>query len=207
VAEGDDLLVWIGYHYYPTIGDFIEEATEHGVLKKVRSIPKGFEAGKTRVFLAHNEGFEGLGVIIGYCTPEIIDGKPGSYPKRKDNGEPDDPSAKYLSGTFEALDHFVNIKGESKTKRLAPLAGDAILASKCFTSSPSSRAMVPGKDQALRRPKSAWTDEDREALLNLVKQQEGQTNTAFREFSVMTGRSLRSVEYQWYGPMKKKGMR
>lgn len=202
LEDGNDLLIWVGYHFYPTIAEFVDEATEMGYLKKVRKIPDGFEPGKSKVFVAHNEGFEGIGVIIGCCLPEVKKGKIGEYPKRRDGSDISDPKAVYLTGEFKAFKDLVNIKGETKSKAIRLVNGEAILKTKCYTSSPRSRTKTVVKVDR-KKIKTHWTEDDRKTLAKLVKSKEGNLNVAFREFSIATGRSLRSVEYQWYGPMKK----
>jgi len=201
LKTGDDFLIWIGYHYYPKIADYINEVLEHGFLKKVRRIPEGLETGDTKIFIAHNEGFDGLGVIIGYCLPEIKKGEIGDYPKRRDGQDMSDINSQYLVGVFKPAKQFINIKGEKKTKKFLPVNGQEILTSKSRTSSPSSRVKVP-KNAKMRSPRSAWTDKDREELAKFIKKNIDNPNK-FREFSAATGRSVRSAEYQWFGPIKK----
>jgi hypothetical protein len=46
-------LLWIGAKFYPTPADFVKEAEELGVSRRVPAIPRGFEVGSTWVFLAH----------------------------------------------------------------------------------------------------------------------------------------------------------
>jgi hypothetical protein len=47
-------LLWVGKKFY-TVERFITEARELGVSKLIPAIPKGFEVGKTWVYLAHVE--------------------------------------------------------------------------------------------------------------------------------------------------------
>jgi len=205
--DKDAFMIWIGYYSYPRIADYVEEALEHGFLKKVRRIPEGFEEGD-KLFIAHNEGFDDLGVILGYVIPKLKKGKLGEYPKRRDNVEMSDVNADYLVGDFVAFKSLINLRGEPKTKKFLPVNGGAIMrASKdaaLITSSPSSRAATTLKIDA-KKHKSQWTKEDRLALAKFVKANAKNPNK-FREFAIAAGRSVRSVEYQWYGPMKKAGM-
>jgi len=46
-------LLWVGEKYYPTPEHFINEAIKLGVSKAVPSIPKDFELGVSKVYLAH----------------------------------------------------------------------------------------------------------------------------------------------------------
>lgn len=62
----NDLLMWVGTAFYPTIQSFVEEAMVQGVAKRIPKLNKGIEPG-VRVFLAHSEGRgKGHGVIFGY---------------------------------------------------------------------------------------------------------------------------------------------
>ncbi len=47
------LLLWIGEQFYPTAEAFADEANRLGVSRRIRTVPRGFEVGKTWVFLAH----------------------------------------------------------------------------------------------------------------------------------------------------------
>lgn len=49
------LLLWVGKGFYKTPEDFIKEAGEMGISRRIAGIPKGFEVGKTIVMLAHKE--------------------------------------------------------------------------------------------------------------------------------------------------------
>lgn len=53
MPEGRHGLVWIGETHYKGPGDFLSEAHRMGVSRKIKAIPKGFELGKTHVYLAH----------------------------------------------------------------------------------------------------------------------------------------------------------
>lgn len=65
-AGASDYLMWVGAGSYPTIDDFINEAAVQGVSKRLSRLPFNFELGTTRIFLAHDEGQIGDGVIFGY---------------------------------------------------------------------------------------------------------------------------------------------
>lgn len=43
----------VGERFYPTPDDFINEGMVQGVSKRIAQIPKGFEVGKTIIYLAH----------------------------------------------------------------------------------------------------------------------------------------------------------
>jgi hypothetical protein len=46
-------LTWIGERHYPTPADFMKEAKAMGISRRIKTIPKGFELGKTWALLAH----------------------------------------------------------------------------------------------------------------------------------------------------------
>ncbi len=48
-------IMWVGNQFY-TPQNFIEEAKEQGISKRISAVPNEFELGKTWVFLAHNSG-------------------------------------------------------------------------------------------------------------------------------------------------------
>lgn len=79
LRSGKDLIMWIGYHHYPTITDFIEEAQIKGVSKRVSRVPRSLIPGKTRLFFVHDEGFSyegrdpGDAVVFGYCEVGAIE--------------------------------------------------------------------------------------------------------------------------------------
>lgn len=71
--EPADLLMWVGANNYPTCDDFVKEAQDLGITKRVSKVPKGLIPGKSRVFLVHDEGVKGDAVIFGYFTVESIE--------------------------------------------------------------------------------------------------------------------------------------
>ena len=52
-AYGRAGLIWIGEAFYPTPEDFQREAKAMGISRRIAAVPRGFEIGKTFVFLAH----------------------------------------------------------------------------------------------------------------------------------------------------------
>lgn len=46
-------LMWVGERYYPTPDDFLREAQEMGVSKKIAAVPNDFVIGEHWVYLAH----------------------------------------------------------------------------------------------------------------------------------------------------------
>jgi len=53
MPEGRHGLIWVGEGHYAAPGDFMTEAHRMGVSRKIKAVPKGFELGKTVVYLAH----------------------------------------------------------------------------------------------------------------------------------------------------------
>jgi hypothetical protein len=46
-------LIWVGEKFYPKTSDFTAEAAKQGISRRIKSIPHGFEIGKTWVLFAH----------------------------------------------------------------------------------------------------------------------------------------------------------
>lgn len=55
---GKALLDWVGKRYYKTPEDWLKEANEQGVSRRIHAIPKGFKVGHTWVFMAHENAIE-----------------------------------------------------------------------------------------------------------------------------------------------------
>lgn len=68
-----DYLMWVGAVHYPTVADFRHEARYYGCSKRVGHMLDNIVPGKTRIFLAHDEGFVEQGFIFGYFTVKGID--------------------------------------------------------------------------------------------------------------------------------------
>lgn len=49
-------LLWIGTQFYPTIEAFEAEAQAQGISRRITTIPRGFEIGKTWLLFAHSRG-------------------------------------------------------------------------------------------------------------------------------------------------------
>jgi hypothetical protein len=58
-------LIWIGEKFYASAHDFVKEAAALGVSRKVPALPRGFELGKTWVYLAHRAAVQ-----------QVIEGEP-----------------------------------------------------------------------------------------------------------------------------------
>jgi hypothetical protein len=52
-------LLWIGESFYPTPANWIREARERGVSRRIARLPKGFVLGETFVFVAHRQAVPG----------------------------------------------------------------------------------------------------------------------------------------------------
>lgn len=46
-------LVWVGGSFYPEAADFMREASELGVSRRIPAVPRGFKLGETWVLIAH----------------------------------------------------------------------------------------------------------------------------------------------------------
>ena len=57
---GRAVLIWIGESFYATPADFQREAKAKGISRRIAAVPRGFEIGKTFVFLAHRESVAGI---------------------------------------------------------------------------------------------------------------------------------------------------
>lgn len=68
-----DLIMFVGTSYYPTIDSFIVEAMNLGCAKRIANFPDDVVPGKSRCFLAHDEGKKGQGVIFGFFVVQGIE--------------------------------------------------------------------------------------------------------------------------------------
>lgn len=64
--QAPDLIMWVGKKFYPRMDDYIREAMNLGCAKRIGPLPDDVVPGKSRVFLAHDEGVKGQGVIFGF---------------------------------------------------------------------------------------------------------------------------------------------
>lgn len=62
-------LLWIGHQFYKTPADFIKEAAQLGISRRVHAVPHGFNLGETWVFVAHKKA---LANADGTFTPAIF---------------------------------------------------------------------------------------------------------------------------------------
>lgn len=64
--QAPDLIMWVGSGFYPTKDDYIREGLNLGCAKRIPMMPSEVVPGKSRCFLAHDEGKKGQGVIFGF---------------------------------------------------------------------------------------------------------------------------------------------
>lgn len=71
-------LIWIGRGFYPTPESFMREGAELGISRRINTIPRGFELGKTWVMFAHLDAIKAPRKVIdvdgGYAVA-TADGK------------------------------------------------------------------------------------------------------------------------------------
>jgi hypothetical protein len=82
--KAPDLVMWVGTGFYPTIDSYVVEAMNLGCCKRVPTLPSDVVPGKSRVFLAHDEGKKGQGRIFGFFVlsgVEVILDEPGKIAK------------------------------------------------------------------------------------------------------------------------------
>ena len=120
----------------------------------------------------------------------------------------DVPEETVLGGGLVHLDEYLDynalVNEDAKRFRsFSKVDGDALLNSGVTKTPPRSRAErtigIPVEE--LPKPRSEWTDREREELSGLVERH-GVLYTAFKEFERQTNRTMRSVEYQWFKMVK-----
>jgi hypothetical protein len=86
-------LLWIGGSFYKTPGEFLSEANEMGISRRIPSVPKEFVVGETWVLLAHREC-----IYEGPTTKEWV----GEW---KDTGQPTPNAHKndWIPGIFSVF--------------------------------------------------------------------------------------------------------
>ena len=60
------LVMFVGSKFYPTIDSYIKESLNLGCAKRIPMLPADVVPGKSRCFLAHDEGKKGQGRIFGF---------------------------------------------------------------------------------------------------------------------------------------------
>ena len=64
--KAPDLVMWVGTKFYPTTDSYIKESLTLGCAKRIPMLPAEIVPGKSRCFLAHDEGKKGQGKIFGF---------------------------------------------------------------------------------------------------------------------------------------------
>ena len=64
--KAPDLVMWCGTGFYPTIDSYVVEGMNLGCCKRIPILPSDVIPGRSRVFLAHDEGKKGQGRIFGF---------------------------------------------------------------------------------------------------------------------------------------------
>ena len=228
----NDLLMWIGYNSFPSIEAFVDEYKEDEVYKRVGRIPKEFEPGKTRIFLAHDEGVEGNAVIIGYFIADhiklLMHRQNMTKAKLKDpnikvtsieeellskaqrgNNYRDEEGAMYLCskpGDFHLFEQFRDynkiIEAKGMRFRSFMKVDGEAIITSEFTKPAPSKAGTPPSIVSEAKPESDWTEVEYQTLVDLVSKL-GSPIKAFKEMTRITSRSIRAVEFQWYSKVKK----
>jgi len=68
--SGNEGLLWIGDKFYSPDG-FLKEAIALGVSRRIAAVPRGFELGKTIVYVAHRKAIKKVGfAVFGEDIPE-----------------------------------------------------------------------------------------------------------------------------------------
>ena len=228
-VDASDILMWVGHQGYNDIAKFVDEANRLGISKRISRIPKGIIPGKTRVFLAHDEGIKGDAVIFGYFVvdhaeklvyeenelgdmPEFV--KPvllnSAYlEEERVCGMRTEVDALYLRGSmveFEEYKDYNELIDENATRfrSYKNVDGDYIINSTVIKSAPSGRAgrTINIPVDKLPKANSKWTDLEINELERLVSER-GKLYPAFKEFARQTNRSMRSIEYRWFNSRKK----
>jgi len=64
--QAPDIIMWVGTGFYPNKDSYIKESLSQGCAKRVPILPEEVVPGKSRCFLAHDEGKKGHGEIFGF---------------------------------------------------------------------------------------------------------------------------------------------
>lgn len=83
-----DVVLWCGTGFYPTIDSYVVEGMNVGCCKRIPILPSDAVPGKSRVFLAHDEGKKGQGRIFGFFVMsgvEVILDDPEKIAKYQDD--------------------------------------------------------------------------------------------------------------------------
>lgn len=173
-----DAIMWVGIIAYPTIESFYEK-TKDGLSLELRKKYESALSPKGRIYLAHNEGFKGKGVIIGYISMGAIEDKK-------------DSEKVHLKGKVTKTE-FYDISGWTQRKGLFAFSREDTKGMK-VTTAPHERSDVKVNLKS-NGIKSRWT-EDEVNLLNKLVKNHGRAQ-GVREFAVASGRGVHAIEYKY----------
>jgi len=219
-----DFLMWVGANNYPTVQDFVDEINLMGVCKRIGRVPKDLVIGKSRVFLAHDNGIAGEGFIFGYFVPtalEYVCDDDSQIPDHlRDQVEPVYDISKELRrrcGYRHQGSYLVNHKAEGSVvifesyrplnnfdpgrKRFRGMLkidyGDKVIKAR--------RGLVKPTIQPTVINDNPWTPKDDIVLLHCINDREEGTSIscAATKFALETGRTKNQVLYR-YAKLSKK---
>ncbi len=212
-----DILMWVGTQYYPTIQHYVDEAERLGVCKRVSRPPRDV----SRLFLAHDEGFIGEGVIFGYVSIErleivVEDGvqPPPGYTavplsqvqqeEARRCGYREDAGATYLvarATPLQLIDPGVEYeamfptakKSRQRFRSWKRVDGDAILRCEARVPRPTERYVTRNTSTG------RWSDRERESLLAAVSSRSRGVSKQeeIRLWALANGRTFGGAMYQW----------
>jgi len=214
-----DYLLWVGWGSYPTIKSFISEAKEMGVSRRISKIPRDLVLGKSKVFLAHDEGETHDAVIFGYFMPTSIeqiifdettnsiqDGvvavtvDQAAQEAERGCGIREDVGSLYLiSGDINVVkpyrdyNHIISESGQ-RFRGIKKVDGQKILTGK-IKKAPSIRYKINTDQKMARKKGDPWTKEEMDLLRKLTS--EMRPRRAFREMMKITGRSMPTMEWHY----------
>lgn len=97
-TEAPAFIMGVGEKFYKTPGDFLEEAHQLGISKRIPFIPKDLELGKTIVYLAHPKACQVKESVALQKMLAIVSGDESNQPKLLDTEK-----VEYKLGIFSAF--------------------------------------------------------------------------------------------------------
>lgn len=219
-----DFLMWVGTTHYPTVDAYINEAKSLGCCKRIGHLPKDLVIGKSRIFLAHDDGLVGDGFVFGYYVVNMVevvvledDGIPedlvdrnvspimagGTEPERL-CGTRNDEGAIYIVSYQTGADTIGLVEFEP-VRKLERFIKDCprfrgALRIKCGdkmikTVNPSDFAEVPSRKPAVEPPET-WTEEEDAKLIERMQNGPSVFRIA-QEIAFETGRKKSAVAYHY----------
>lgn len=218
--DAGDFLMWIGSSSSTTIDEFLASAKRRGVAKKVSKLPYDLVIGVSRMFLVHDEAVPANAVIFGSYVISgvqvaVADIDNPDLPEKLEGDKRIEvvlasermPEGIYVLGkkvdVFERCFDYNTLfhKAGQRFRGYKRVDAVGILNSEAYkerpTVQPKATVVLP---EGYTRPKEGdqWTEEERQALMEHVKDRNNDRSQAFREFSEATGRSREAVSYQYY---------